>query len=177
MVPTDPDDLLLPVLRQRSSPVRFDAGHDLSDREEAALLEAARWAPSAGNSQPWRFHLGRRGTPEHAVLVEHLAPSSRRWATDASALVVNLTQAWVDDPTIPFSDFADYDLGQAVAHLTIQAVHLGLGCRQFRAFDLDGLTAAIGPPPGVEIRTMTAIGRPLATGDDRTRRSIGDLAW
>ncbi|WP_217645351.1 nitroreductase family protein [Nocardioides terrae] len=123
---------LHPLLRGRFSPLRFDSAHVLAGADVELLLEAARWAPSAGNSQPWAFLVARRGEPDHDTFVRRLAPSSRRWAPDASALLVNLAHRTVDDSRLPYSEFADYDLGQAVAHLTLQASAMGLSCRQFR---------------------------------------------
>lgn len=171
-----PEPLILPVLRDRLSPLAFDPAHVLSDDEVTRLLEAARWAPSAGNSQPWAFHLRRRGQPGHEGLVERLAGSSARWAPDASALFVNLAHHEVEDSGMEFSEFADYDLGQAVAHLTIQAHSMGLSCRQFRAFDADGLSQDLQVAPGWQIRTMTAVGLAAPhTHPPRTRRPISDL--
>ncbi|WP_233608477.1 nitroreductase family protein [Nocardia stercoris] len=167
---------LHPLLRARYSPAGFDPDHEVTVDEIDLLLEAARWAPSAGNSQPWAFVPARRGDPIHPTITRHLARSSRAWAADASALIVNLTRRFVDDTDLPYSDFADYDLGQAVAHLTIQAQAMDLACHQFRAFDLAALSADLAPAPGWHIVSMTAIGRPagpLAT--ERGRRSVADL--
>ncbi len=167
---------ILPVLRDRLSPLAFDPAHQLSDDEVASLLEAARWAPSAGNSQPWAFHLRRRHQPGHDALVAQLAASSARWAPDASTLIVNLAHHEVDDSGMEYSEFADYDLGQAVAHLTIQAHSMGLSCRQFRAFDVDALSAHLQVAPGWQIRTMTAVGVAAPhTHPPRTRRPLSDL--
>lgn len=169
---------LTSALQGRFSPLCFDPNHRLSDSDVETLLEAARWAPSAGNSQPWSFHLRRRGEEGHDQLVERLAPSSRRWAPAASALVVNLARREVDDSGLIYSEFADYDLGQAVAHMTVQAHAMGLSCRQFRAFDLDGLENRLGVAPGWHILTMTAIGAQLrddTTPPARERRSITEL--
>jgi nitroreductase/GNAT superfamily N-acetyltransferase len=178
-VPATAASPLAAPLQGRFSPVRFDPAHRLSASDADALLEAARWAPSAGNSQPWSFHLRRREEEGHGLLVEHLAPSSRRWAPDASALVVNLAHREFDDSGMPYSEFADYDLGQAVAHLTVQAHAMGLFCRQFRAFDLEGLEKKLGVAPGWRILTMTAIGVPFpddgASPPARDRRSLTDL--
>ncbi|MEV4571104.1 nitroreductase family protein [Nonomuraea sp. NPDC049419] len=167
---------ILPVLYGRFSPRRFNRDHQLTEADIESLLEAARWAPSAGNSQPWAFLVRRRGDTGHSELVDHLAPSSRPWVPDASALVVNLAHHEVDDSGMQYSEFADYDLGQAVAHMTLQAHSMGLACRQFRAFDLEGLHDALHVAPGWRILTMTAIGT-ADTGDTPTRhrRSIADL--
>lgn len=167
---------LHPILRARFSPLAFDARHELSGGDIALLLEAARWAPSAGNSQPWGFVVGLRGERAHARLVRHLAASSRRWAPDASALVVNLVHRRIAGTDLSYSDFAEFDLGQAVAHMTIQAHAMGLACRQFRAFDLDGLTAELATEDGWSIVSMTAIGTGIGDPDGpRERRDRAEL--
>jgi hypothetical protein len=84
-----------------------------------------------------------------------------------------------------YSEFAHYDLGQAVAHLTLQAQATGLGVRQFRAFDRDGLATDFDVPAHWEVTSMSAIGRPVAdagppTADEspsRQRLSLDDILW
>lgn len=157
---------LLPILQQRWSPTEFDAQHTVTPDAVELLLEAARWAPSAGNSQPWAFHVARRDEPAWHDLVPHLAGSSRRWAPRASLLVVNLAHVYVAETDWEYSEFSAYDLGQAVAHMTIQAHGMGLACRQFRAFDKVALTEVLRVPPHWEVVTMTAIGK-VAAGSAR----------
>jgi nitroreductase len=77
-----------PLLAERWSPRGFDRAHEIGDEALAALLEAARWAPSAQNSQPWRFLVTRRGEPAHDRLFAALAPGNQAWAGRASALVL-----------------------------------------------------------------------------------------
>jgi nitroreductase len=153
------------------------------------ILEAARWAPSAGNSQPWAFITGRRADSVHARLVRHLTGSSAAWAPSASLLVANLSHRYVEDTDWEYSEFALYDLGQAVAHMTVQAQALGLYARQFRAFDRAGLAADFSVPRHWEVTTMTAFGRPPqppssdAAGTveairlPRHRRPISEIPW
>ncbi len=180
-----PDPMLHPLLSHRWSPLRFDDTHALGSDEVVVLLEAARWAPSAGNSQPWAFVVGRRGDRVHERLVERLYPSSRRWAPTAALLVANLSHRLVESTDWEYSEFAHYDLGQAVAHLTLQAQALGLGVRQFRAFDREGLAADFDVPEHWEITSMAAIGRPDPDGvppvDDespsRQRLSLEEILW
>jgi nitroreductase len=150
---------LHPLLASRWSPTTFDPVHKLTRAEVELLLEAARWAPSAGNSQPWAFIVGCRGDAVHARLVRHLARSSARWAPTASLLLANLAHRYVEDTDWEYSEFAHYDLGQAIAHLTFQARALGLFVRQFRAFDRDGVAAEFGVPAHWEVTTMAAVGR------------------
>lgn len=174
-----------PLLASRWSPTAFDADHDEGWSTVELLLEAARWAPSAGNSQPWAFIAGLRGDPTHDRLVRHLAPSSRRWAPDASILIANLAHRLVEGTDWDYSEFAHYDLGQAVAHLTLQARALGLSVRQFRAFDREALAAEFAVPNHWEVTTMCAIGtaEPGAPGGSpvgevpRDRRPLSDLLW
>jgi nitroreductase len=177
------EDPLHALLRGRWSPRVFSAA-EVTAAEVAALLEAARWAPSAGNSQPWSFITGRRGDPVHARLVRHLAGSSARWAPAAGLLVANVCHRYVPDTDWEYSEFAMYDLGQAVAHMTLQAQAMGLGARQFAAFDREALTAEFAVPPHLYVATMTAFGRvpewvspQTAVTAGRTRRPTSDLSW
>lgn len=187
--PDAPRKLLHPLLAARWSPTAFNATSEIGAVEVEALLEAARWSPSAGNSQPWAFIVGRRGDSTHDRLVRHLAASSRRWAPKAALLVANLSHRQVEDSDWDYSEFSTYDLGQAVAHMTFQAQHLGLSVRQFRAFDRDGLAGDFQVPPHWEVTTMSAIGR-VASGASphaateqsppqlpRSRRPRSDLRW
>jgi nitroreductase len=167
----------------------FDASYLARDAEVESLLEAARWAPSAGNSQPWAFLTARRGDAVHARLLRHLAPSSARWAPTASILVVNLCHRYVEGTDGDFSEFSLYDLGQAVAHMTIQAQSLGLFARQFRAFDQAGIVAEFDVPDHWQVTSMSAFGRlPVTaaspptigtTGSEpsRQRRSMSEISW
>ena len=178
---------LHPLLASRWSPTVFDTAHEVSQSEVELLVEAARWAPSAGNSQPWSFIIGRRGDETHRRLVRHLAGSSARWAPTASLLVANLCHRFVEDTDWDYSEFALYDLGQAVAHLTLQARGLDLFVRQFRAFDRAGVATEFDVPQHWEVTTMAAVGRvrppspseaggPVPTAE-RQRRPVDDLLW
>ncbi|HEX2298732.1 MAG TPA: nitroreductase family protein [Pseudonocardiaceae bacterium] len=172
-------------MASRWSPTTFDRSHDVAPAEVELLLEAARWAPSAGNSQPRAFIIGRRGDDIHGRLVPHLASSSARWAPTASLLVANLTHRSFQDTDWDYSEFALYDLGQAVAHMTVQARALGLYVRQFRAFDRAGIAAEFAVPCHWEVTTVSAVGRvqhedgipggPAPLGGQRQRRPLHGL--
>jgi nitroreductase len=179
---------LHPLLAQRWSPAVFDGSHQVGAAEVESLLEAARWAPSAGNSQPWAFLPARRGEAVHTRLLRHLAPSSARWAPTASILVVNLCHRYVEGTDWEFSEFALYDLGQAVAHMIVQAQSLGLFARQFRAFDQAGIAAEFDVPGHWQVTSMSAFGRPPAgsgpgvpgateTGPSRQRHPVSEISW
>jgi nitroreductase len=165
----------------------FDESYVARTAEVESLLDAARWAPSAGNSQPWAFVTARRGDAVHTRLLRHLTPSSARWAPTASILVVNLCHRYVEDTDWDFSEFSLYDLGQAVAHMTVQAQSLGLFARQFRA-STRGIAAEFDVPEHWQVTSMSAFGRlpeavgtptPMTTdaGQTRQRRSMSGVGW
>lgn len=174
-----------PALAGRFSPVGFDPELEISAEHVDSLLDAARLAPSAGNSQPWMFVVARRGDELHRRIVSHLARSSSLWAPAASLLVVNCAHVLVEGTADwEYSEFARYDLGQAVAHMTIQGLHLGLDAHQFRAFDRDALAKEFQIPPHWEIASMTAFGRSAhargeisTAGTSRERAGRDEITW
>jgi nitroreductase len=183
------NESLHPLLAGRWSPTSFDPMREIAQDELELLLQAARWAPSAGNSQPWSFIVTRRGSPEHTRLIQHLAGSSAAWAPTASLLIANLAHRFVEDTDWEFSEFSHYDLGQAVAHMSIQAQALGLHVRQFRAFDRDGIAREFAVPDHWEVTTLSAIGQAardpqIDGGPDasvephaRARRALQQILW
>ncbi len=124
---------VLDVLAGRWSPRAYDAQNSIDETKLATALEAARWSPSANNSQPWRFIVARRGTALHAQVVDSLMGFNQTWAGNAAALVVAIAETATADGT-PITH-AFYDLGQAVAHFSVQAHHDGLVVHQMSGFD------------------------------------------
>jgi nitroreductase len=158
--PTGASPLLHPLLRERRSSRIFDAGYDVPDGDLVRILEAARWSPSAGNSQPWAFVVAQRGEPAHDRMVALLSRGTASWAPAASALVLTLHRTGHDeDPTMAFSDYAAYDLGQAVAFLTVQAQALDLHVHQFAGFDHARMAAEFEVPASWAVTTVVAVGR------------------
>lgn len=148
---------LHPLLAGRWSTRAFDRTHVLGDGEMGRLLEAARWAPSAGNSQPWRIGVARRDTPEFAALMSALAPGNAIWANAASALVLLAARYVGDDGAA--QPWADYDAGQAAAHLSVQAEADGLAVHQMGGFDAALAAAAFRLPEGTRPLVVIAVGR------------------
>jgi nitroreductase len=175
---------LHPLLAGRRSPRAYDPAAVLSDDQIRRLLEAARWAPSAANSQPWRFILGRRGDAVFQRIYDTLAPGNRRWADRAGALLVGLAEvARADGQPNPY---AGYDLGQALAHLSVQAEHEGLVVHQMGGFAADKVRVELGVPEGTDPFVVAAIGHaadPASLPDDlreretapRSRRPLTEL--
>lgn len=151
------------LLAERWSPRSFESGHDLADDEVTALLEAAQWAPSAQNRQPRRFVAARRGTDLHDIVVSTAYERNRWWAERASLLVLGIVER-VGEDGMP-QRFAEYDLGQAIAHLTVQAHHLGLHVRQIGGFDAELAADLLDVAPPYVPWVLVAVGR--ATPADR----------
>lgn len=148
---------LHPLLAGRWSPRGLDQSHEVTDDQLRAVLEAARWAPSANNSQPWRFAVARRGTPLHGDLVEALNPGNKLWAPAGSALVVASAVTEGEDGSP--RPWALYDTGQAVAHLTLQAEHEGLAVHQLGGFDRDAVSRLFDLPAAVTPVVVIVLGR------------------
>lgn len=166
------------LLAARWSPREYDPTRSVSDEELTSLLEAARWAPSASNRQPRRFLVFRRGTPEFDRVVRHLAEGNQPWAANAAVLVVGVAE--LRGPDGATRRWAQYDLGQSIAHLTVQAQSLGLSVRQMGGIDAVGLAAEFGVPDRFEVMTVTAVGhrgtRPAgAVAHARERLALAQL--
>jgi nitroreductase len=151
------------LVRQRWSPRAFDSARGVDRADLLRLFEAARWAPSSQNEQPWRFILVPRdkATPVWPALVAALSAGNQAWAPSAPVLVLGVVRLTLerDDTANPL---AWYDTGQAVALLTIQATAQGLSVRQMEGFDHTAAREACRVPAGFEPAVVMAIGY---TGD------------
>lgn len=147
---------VLPTLAERWSPRAFDDSHSLPEGALRGIFEAARWAPSASNTQPWRFILARRGSESFEKIAQHLVGFNQSWAVKAAALIVNVTET--ADAEGNERVWAEYDLGQAVAHLTVQAQSEGLHLHQMGGFDRAGIAAAFDLEDRMLPVSITAVG-------------------
>lgn len=153
------DAPILDVLAERWSTRVFDPATPIDEDALASALEAARWAPSANNTQPWRFVVARRGSAAHATIVASLVGFNQGWAADAAALVVFASAASLDGRPLPW---AAYDTGQAAAHFTVQAHASGLHTHQMGGFDRAGIAEAFDFGDDIAAVTVMAVG---ALGD------------
>jgi Nitroreductase len=144
------------VLAERWSPRSYDAAAPLDEQKLIAALEAARWAPSAANSQPSRFIVARRGSAAFDTIVANLMGFNSTWATSAGALVVGIAE--MTDATGKPRPWAKYDLGQALAHFSVQAHHDGLHVHQMGGFVAGGLREAFSIDERFEPVSVTAVG-------------------
>jgi nitroreductase len=153
------DHPIHPQFTERWSPRAF-ADTAMSEAELLPLLEAARWAPSASNNQPWRCAYGLRGDVGFAKIADGLVPFNRAWASNAAALVVmasanTVTRDGVEKP----NPWASFDAGAAWMALALQAHHAGLVTHAMGGFDVATLAKSLGMPNNYVIRAVLAIGK------------------
>ena len=121
------------VLANRRSPRSLDSTALLANQDLIAILEAARWAPSANNGQPWRFFVGTRSDEVFGQILDSLASFNQGWAHRSSALILIAGVHSREDGT-PNKGFL-YDCGLAVAQMVIETHHRGLVAHQMTGFD------------------------------------------
>lgn len=141
-------------LRRWSS--RAMSGAPVDETALLTLLEAARWAPSGGNGQPWRFVHARRGTPAFDAFLAALVPGNREWAHAAGALVLLAARTVRDDGKPAAS--AAFDAGAAWMALSLQGTLSGLVVHAMGGFDPAAARAAAALPDGVAPQVMIAVG-------------------
>jgi nitroreductase len=112
-----------PILSDRWSPRSFDPTALISTEDMTAFLEAARWAPSSYNFQPWRFIISRRGDETFLKICESLSGFNQVWAPTASALVAVVVEQKTEGHIFP--PIALFETGLAVSQLTVEAHHRG----------------------------------------------------
>jgi nitroreductase len=150
-----------PMFLERWSPRAFTP-ETISDADLMSIFEAARWAPSSYNSQPWRFVYARRDTPHWDKLLGLLIEFNQSWAKNASALVIMASQSTMTPPgkTDPVPSHShSMDAGSAWGYAALQAMKLGWHTHGMVGFDLDRAFAELGFPPGYRVEMAFAIGR------------------
>jgi nitroreductase len=157
---------LHPLLADRWSPRAFDRA-PLEDADVTALLEGARWAPSANNYQPWRFLVGRTTSDgvdtTYAGLLDSLAEFNQLWASAAPLLIAAVVEVEHEDGSA--REIAPYELGLAVSQLTVEAASRGLHVHQMGGFDAARISETFAVPPQYRAITVLAVGR---VGDPET---------
>lgn len=153
------DQPLHDVLAARWSPVGFDPERAVAKADLAALFEAARWAASSYNEQPWRYLVATRDDAEgFQRLLSCLVPGNQNWAQDAPVLALGLFKRALERSGKP-NRAAAHDLGAASASLTFEATARGLYVHQMIGIDPDTARSAYAIPESFEALTALAIGR------------------
>lgn len=136
---------------------RAFSGQSISDQELMTLFEAARWAPSSFNNQPWRFIYAKRETPAWDKLFNLLVPFNQQWTKNAAVLVVVAAKKTFDNGKP--SRTAPFDTGAAVENLALQAVKNNLLVHGMEGFNYEKAHKELNIPDDYEVQAMLAIGR------------------
>ena len=124
-----------PILAERWSPRSFKSDSKISNADLYGMLEAGRWAPSTGNSQPWRFLIAHQAESRFQLIAETLNPFNKEWAPSAALFI--LVCAILEAPDGTPRPTALVDVGLSIGFLIIEAHHRGLGIHPMSNFDHD----------------------------------------
>jgi nitroreductase len=147
---------VLPIFHTRWSPRSF-ADREVEPATLARVFEAARWAASSSNEQPWRWVVGVRNTPTYDQIFDALVPGNQAWAKSAPVLVVGTAKSTFTSNGSP-NRVALYDLGAATSYATLEAAALGLVTHQMGGFSQDAARKNLGIPDDYLFGSVIAIG-------------------
>ena len=144
---------------ERWSPRAFTA-EEIPDAVLLACFEAARWAPSSMNAQPWRLIYAKRGSAAWPIFLEALQDRPRGWAAGAAALVVFAADTLFDvgGGLVP-SPTHGFDTGAAAENFSLQANLLGWHTHGIGSFRRDAIATLLGIPERFAVQAVFAIGR------------------
>lgn len=182
-----PDHPVEPLFVDRWSPRSF-SGEPIPDEVLHSAFEAARWAPSASNGQPWRFIVSRNGDASWPVFLGLLATRNREWAQSASALVAIVSYTLIERRgEIVHNSSHSFDSGAAWANFAHQALLLGWHTHGIGGFDREGARFALAIPDDYAVEAIVAIGRQgtldtlhadfHASEQPSTRRPLADFVF
>src|ERR1700691_5421314 len=147
---------VLPVVLERWSPRAF-ADRDVSPADLKVIFEAARWAPSSFNEQPWRFIVGHRNSETYKKIHNALVPFNQAWAQNAPVLVLSVAKTRFSHNDSP-NNYAVHDLGAAAGFITLQAASMGIATHQMAGFDQAKAREAFAIPEVYTIGSVMALG-------------------
>jgi nitroreductase len=146
------------IFLDRWSP-RAMSGEAISQEELLVLFEAARWAPSSYNNQPWRILYARRDSEHWPLFFNLLVEFNQSWAKNAAALVLFISRTHFDfngEPSVTHS----FDTGAAWGNLALQGWFKGLVVHGMQGFDYERARTALKIPEGFQVEALAAIGKP-----------------
>ena len=147
---------VLPAVRKRWSPRAF-ADRDVTKTDLRKIFEAARWAPSSNNEQPWRFIVGLRGSDTYQKIGSSLVQFNQAWALNAPVLILGVARKRFSRGESE-NDYNLYDLGAATGFITLQAAALGLVTHQMAGYDKHAARKALEIPEEFDLGSVMALG-------------------
>src|SRR5205809_6162005 len=145
------------MILNRWSPRSF-SGEDISDPDLFALFEAARWAPSSYNNQPWRFIYAKRNTKHWDRLFKLLVEGNKVWARNAAVLIVVIARKNFEHNEKP-ARTNQFDAGAAWENLALEATFRRLAVHGMQGFDYEKARKDLEVPDNFDIVAMIAIGK------------------
>lgn len=153
-----PEAAVHDIFLERWSP-RAMRPQPLTREDLLPLFEAARWAPSSYNNQPWRFLYALRGSPAWDKFLGLLVDNNRAWAQNAGALIVVVSRKNFDFNGKP-SPTHHYDAGAAWAYFALHGSMRGLAVHGMEGFDYEKARKELGVPDDYDVEAMAAVGWP-----------------
>jgi nitroreductase len=153
-----PDHTVDELFLDRWSP-RAMSGEEIPEEDLLTLFEAARWAPSSYNNQPWRILYARRGTKHWQLFFDLLAEGNKAWAKDAAALLLFASKTTFDFNGEKYPTHS-FDTGAAWENLALQGALKGFVVHGMQGFDYEGARTALGIPEEFRVEAMAAVGMP-----------------
>lgn len=157
------DYLISNIFLDRWSP-RAMSGEEISEAELMVLFEAARWAPSSYNNQPWRILYARRDTEYWPLFFDLLADVNKVWAKRAAALLLFVSKTTLDMNGKPYPTHS-FDTGAAWENFALQGALKGYVVHGMQGFDYERARTALLIPEGFRVEAMAAVGKPGAKED------------
>jgi nitroreductase len=146
------------IFVDRWSP-RAMSGEAIAEHDLMVLFEAARWAPSSYNNQPWRILYARRDSEHWPLFLDLLVQSNRIWAEKAAALLLFLSKTTFDHNGKPARTHS-FDTGAAWENLALQAMLRGYVAHGMQGFDYERARTDLKVPDEYQVEAMVAIGKP-----------------
>lgn len=143
---------------------RAMSGEALTDTDLKVLFEAARWAPSSYNNQPWRFLYAHRDSAHWPLFFDLLAEPNQRWAVNAAALLLIVSKTTFDHNGAP-SITHSFDTGAACENLALQGFLKGYVVHGMQGFDYARAKQLLNIPDDFHVEAMVAVGKPLARAE------------
>ncbi len=173
-----------PIFPNRWSPRAMNGAH-ITQETLNSLFEAARWAPSSSNNQPWRFIYALRSSDAWPAFIELLFPNNQTWCKQAAALILMVSKQTFENgkPSLTHS----FDCGAAWMSLALQGSLLGLVMHGMQGFDYGKAIEVVGLPDGYSVEAICAVGYPGSAEDlpealrvrelPSARKSVGEFAF
>ncbi|MGU3536522.1 nitroreductase family protein [Methylobacterium sp. A54F] len=173
--PRRPDHDIDPLFLERRSPRAF-TGEAVPEAELLRMFEAARWAPSSYNSQPWRFLYALRGDAHWDAFFDLIVPGNQKWVKETGAIVILVSSALMKagDELKP-SWSHSLDAGAASLAFQLQAIRQGWHAHGMTGFDRERAVGVLNVPPDHRVEAAYAVGRAIPpeslTEEQRTREA------